>query len=190
MKKIKNNAANLALSLCEIILGVVLLAKPVDFINGIVVIFGIVIAVSGIFNIISYFRSPPKQAVLGTKLSEGIIALAVGIFCVFNPGWITATLSVVAVIYGIIVLLTGVVKIQWTVDLARMKDRSWKFALISSLVSVVAGVIIVCNPFTTVSVAGVVAGLVLVVEGVLDIIAVVFGSDDSVYAEYDERDKK
>ncbi|MCD7831684.1 MAG: DUF308 domain-containing protein [Firmicutes bacterium] len=188
MKKIKNSAGNLILSICEILLGIVLLVNPVDFIGGIIVIVGVVFAVMGLFNIIGYFLTPVKEATVGTKLTEGIIGLAVGIFCICNSGWVTATLSVIAVIYGIIVLLTGVVKVQWSIDLLRLKQKRWIFALISAVLSIIAGVIIVCNPFTTVSVAGIFAGVILTVEGILDIIAVFFGkSDDNIYAEYGKK---
>ena len=54
-----------------------------------------------------------------------------------------------------------------------MKDKKWYWAGISALVSIVCGGIILASPFATTAVLWVFTGVSLIVEAILDVLAMV-----------------
>ena len=77
------------MSIIEIILGVLLLIKPVEFTSGIIVGFGVVMIAMGLFQIIKYFRTPAPEASEKGILTKGLLFAVLGVFCVLKSGWIT-----------------------------------------------------------------------------------------------------
>ncbi len=73
--------------------------------------------ISGLLNVIRYFRSSPEEAAVGQLLMQGLVALLAGAFCTFNPGWFILTFPVIAILYGVAVLVGGLSKVQITMDM-------------------------------------------------------------------------
>lgn len=93
------------------------------------------------------------------------------------------TFPALAILYGIGILVTGVGKIQLTVDMLRQKNKKWFWAAINAAVSVVCAIIILNSPFASASVLWMFTGISLLVEGVLDIVTLILGrrSGEEVY---------
>lgn len=174
MKKIKLDASSLFMSIVEIVIGVLLLINPVGFTSGIIIALGIVMAVMGVLQIISYFRSDAEKAATEGKLTKGILLTIFGIFCTFNSGWFIVTLPVITILYGILILVAGVSKLQKAVDMARAKQQYWFVALISALLALVFGVLIIFNPFASTAILWTFIGVSLIVEAVVDVIMFIF----------------
>lgn len=102
--------------------------------------------------------------------------LLIGVFCAFRSRWFVATFPVLTLIYGLVSLFTGLVKVQWTADMLRLKRRRWFLPLISAVVSVVCGIVIITNPFSTAAVLWIFTGISLVAEAVFDILTAILGS--------------
>lgn len=79
------------------------------------------------------------------------------------------------IIYGILILVTGISKIQLTVDIFRRKNKKWFWAAINAIVTIVCAVVILRSPFTSTAVLWMFIGVSLLVEGVLDIITLIMG---------------
>jgi uncharacterized membrane protein HdeD (DUF308 family) len=73
-------------------------------------------------------------------------------------------------LYGIVVLVTGLSKLQLTVDMLRVKSKKWFLALISAAISIVCAVLILMNPFSSTEVLWMIAGITLIVEALLDVV--------------------
>lgn len=78
-----------------------------------------------------------------------------------------------------VILITGLTKLQWMVDIIRMKRRRWFLATISAAVSILCGIVIITSPFSTTAVLWVFIGISLIVEAVFDILAAIFGNKGS-----------
>ncbi|MCC8042889.1 MAG: DUF308 domain-containing protein [Oscillospiraceae bacterium] len=174
MKFLKENITNLVICLCEIVIGIVLIVNPVGFTSGVIIAMGIFLLILGIANAIGYFRTPPEVAARGQGLTLGIIYLAIGIFCVANSRWFVAVFPLLTVLYGVFILVMGLVKIQWMVNLIRLKRKQWFVALVSAIISLGAAFIIFNNPFATTAALWTFSAIMLIVDAILDIITIFY----------------
>ena len=164
------------MSLVELIVGILLLINPVGFTSGIIVACGIVLMVCGLVSAIKYFRAEPEDAAVKQLLAKGLAELLVGAFCAFHSHWFVVTFPVLTLIYGVVILFTGLTKVQWTVDMLRLKRKRWFLAMISAAVSVICGIVIITSPFSTTAVLWMFTGISLVVEAVFDIMTAILGN--------------
>lgn len=171
MKFLKQHANTLLLCLFEILVGALLLIDPAKFTVTILTAFGIVLIVTGVISVIGYFGTDPVEAAASQSLFKGLLALLVGIFCVVRSDWFIVAFPVLAVLYGVVVLIVGLFKIQWTVDLVRMKLGKWVLPAVSAAVSLICGLVILGNPFGAAVALWIFTGVSLIVEAVLDIVA-------------------
>ena len=173
---LKRNLGSVAMSLAEIIIGILLLVNPVAFTSGIIVAFGIVLMLMGIGSVIKYFRTEPEEAAVSQTLLKGLIELLAGAFCAFNSHWFIVTFPVLTLVYGVGILITGLTKLQWTVDIIRMKRSKWLWMAISAAISILCGITVITNPFSTTAVLWMFIGISLIVDAVFDMIGGVFGN--------------
>ncbi|MCM1104220.1 MAG: DUF308 domain-containing protein [Clostridium sp.] len=175
MEKMKRNVGNLLMCLAEIVFGILLLIDPVGFTAGIIATLGILLAVLGIVSIIGYFRASPEEAAQKGGLSIGLVALSAALVCIFKTGWFIAAFPLITVFYGVLILLSGIGKIQWAVDMLRLKQKYWFIALIGAVLSVLFAVLVLANPFTSTVLLWNFIAISLIVEAVVDILAFIFG---------------
>ncbi|MDO5345063.1 MAG: DUF308 domain-containing protein [Lachnospiraceae bacterium] len=170
MKTVKEKANGIVLCLFELIVGVLLLINPVGFTAGIIKVTGIVLMILGLIEIVKYFKMSAEEASLGQSLVKGLVSVLAGGFCTFRTGWFLITFPVLTILYGVIILLAGLGKVQLTVDLLRRKNKNWVWAAINAAISIVCASVILNNPFTSATVLWVFTGASLIVEGVFDMI--------------------
>lgn len=168
--------SSLAMSLVEIIIGILLLVDPVGFTSGIIVAFGIVLTLMGIGTTIKYFRTEPKEAAVRQILVKGLLELLGGVFCMFNSHWFIATFPVLTLVYGVVILVAGITKLQWTIDIIRMKRSKWFWMAISTAISILCGITVIMSPFSTTAVLWMFIGISLIVDAVFDMIGGIFGN--------------
>lgn len=173
----------MAMSLVELIIGILLLVNPVGFTSGIIVAFGVVLMVMGVGSIIKYFCTEPEEAAVNQSFVKGLVELLAGAFCAFNSHWFVVTFPVLTLVYGAVILLTGLIKLQWMVDIIRMKRRRWLLAAIGAAISILCGVVIITSPFSTTAVLWMFTGISLIVEAVFDMIGAIFGNREKKVAE-------
>ena len=117
--------SRITLAVCEAVIGIVLLVNPVGFTTGIITFLSISLLICGTVSVIQYFRTVPEVAALEQKLTQGLLMAMIGLFCIFNSGWFITVFPLLTVVYGAVTLITGIVKVQWTVDMIRMKAEKW-----------------------------------------------------------------
>ena len=174
----KGKMGKFILALGELAIGVLLLINPVGFTTAIIAVVGVLLLIAGILNTLRYFKMDPEEAALGQNLTQGLLEAAAGLFCVFKGNWFIVTFPLLTVLYGIVTLVTGVSKVQWTVDLLRTKAKKWFWAAISAAVTLICSVVILCNPFTSTAVLWMFIAITLIVEAVFDVITAVFAKEE------------
>ena len=160
-------------SAVEIVIGILLLIDPETFTKGIVIVLGVLLCVLGIINIVRYFRRPVQVLGSDWALSRGVMMILVGMFCVFKSQWLLAALPALFVIYGVIMLVSGVMKLQRMADLRRLGHPRWYMPGLAALLYIVLAVIILLNPFSTVAVVWIFVGVSMIVSAILDIITLI-----------------
>ena len=179
MKFLKNNFGGIIGCLLEILVGILLLVNPVGFTSGIIIGAGYLLIISGLASIIKYFRTKPEEAEKSQTLVKGLVALLAGAFCAFHSSWFIVTFPVITLIYGVVILITGLAKVQWMVDAIRIKKGKWFLAGISALLSIICGVVIITSPFSSTAVLWMFTGISLIAEAIFDVIAILFGAKQS-----------
>lgn len=172
MIKLIENKGTVMTCLCEILVGILLFINPVGFTSGIIIMFGIVLLISGIFGIVGYFCEDAAEAVKGQKLSRGLIRSAAGLFCIVQSHWFIAAFPILTFLYGVIVLVLGFFKVQFTVDLIRLKKKKWGVAVVGTCLNLLLAAIILLNPFGSTIVLWTFIAATLIIEAVLDIAAI------------------
>ena len=179
MKYLKENSSGIVLCLFELTVGILLLINPVSFTAGIITIAGIALMIMGLIEVVKYFRMRADEAMLSQALTKGLLSLLSGLFCAFKTEWFIMTFPVLTIIYGVLILVTGINKIQRTVDALRQKDKRWYWTAINALVTIACAVVILRSPFASTAVLWMFTGISLIVECVLDIITIIWGKKAS-----------
>jgi len=175
MSKINRSTGNLLNCIFEILVGILLLIDPVGFTSGIIIVFGIVLAVIGVISLFKYFRMDAETAAQENGLVKGLIFAIFGLFCAFKSEWFIITFPLLTVLYGILTLISGVSKVQWAVDMLRAKQKYWFVEVIGAILTIVCAVLILSNPFTSTAFLWTFIGVTMIVEAVVDVFAFVLG---------------
>ena len=131
---------------------------------------GIALCVWGVLRLITYF-SMAKEEIFGSfGLVQGISLLAFGLFFVMKP-------EVIAMFFGtilaIVIIIDGILKLQYGIEFYLMKADKWWIEAVVAAFMVVMGVIALFNPFDSSVALMIFIGIVLMVEGVSDLISII-----------------
>lgn len=170
MKAIKQFLGGILLCMVEVVVGILLLIDPVSFTTIIITVCGMAMVLWGLIEIMKYFRTAPEKAAAGQGLMKGLILSAFGGFAVLNSEWFLAAFPLMTFAYGIVILLSGFGKIQWAVDVLRVKNQKWFWAAISAAVSILCSIVILSSPFSSTAVLWIFTGISLICEAFLDIV--------------------
>ena len=173
MKSLKNNLPVVLLILFEFAVGVLLFTDPESFTSTVIIVFGVLLIATGLFYIFRFLAARGSENGAGAfTLILAVISLAAGCVCVFAKDWLMGLFAVVAVIYGVILAVTGVYKVKTFFDAHRENIPTSFLTLLSAVLSVALGIVIIINPFDTVKVLWMFAGIALIAEALFDLAAV------------------
>ncbi len=171
MKKVKQARLELILlAVANIVLGVVMIIKPEDAVEFVCRAIGIVLAVWGVIRIINYFRVAVVEAFGSFGLVQGVALIAFGTYIAVAPRIMA---EVFAVMTAILVIIGGVIKIQYAVDLRRMTSEFWWIELVVAIALLVLGAIALFDPFSTPVALMIFVGISLVLDGVFDLVSII-----------------
>ena len=125
----------------------------------------IVLFIFGVYQLIRYFTTPPDQAAMTYALSSALLAIFIGVFMLADKSLFS---SILPGIWGILLILGGLVKIQESVDALRLGGRQWWMILLGAVVSIVLGVIAITHPADVLNGVAIYIGVSLIVEACID----------------------
>ena len=119
MEKKKFNPNSLVVILFELAVGVLLILNPDMFTRAIILVAGVVLAIVGIINIISYFKTEAEVAAQGQKLVMGLdkVQTTVDMLRLKRGMWVFPVIgAVVSIVCAIIIIVNPftAVNIVWT----------------------------------------------------------------------------
>lgn len=166
--KLQECGSGLLLLLC----GLILLLNPELTLTAIAnLVGGIVIVIGAIYLICFVGR---RNAAGGSyDLIKGLIIVAAGIFiCVRSA----VVVSILPVIMGIGMMISGLLKLQHGLALRRMGFSTWKRIGITAIINILIGLLVVLNPFSTAAWLMRVIGIGFIFSGVTDLITTLYVS--------------
>ncbi len=154
-------------------------------------VIGGLIAIVGLIYIVIYFARYPVDGEYRYEFGIGLVALLVGIYVAFggifsnNINSVSSMgigFSIIVKIIGVLITLDGVMKLQYALDLARMKYPRWWVTLVVGILGIALGVVTVMGYTydvgylmrlnTIAFLSGMLSlGLAFCINGILDLIA-------------------
>lgn len=106
---------------------------------------GGLVALFGIVYIIMYFARRPVSGEYHYEFGFGLVAVLAGAYValssmLFTSSDMTITFTVLVQLIGILVALDGILKLQYCLDLARMRHKKWWIVLITAVLGIALGV--------------------------------------------------
>ena len=166
------------LILFEIAVGVLLLTNPEAFTNAVIIIFGAVCVVIGLIYFFKYLRARKREdkredaSVL--MLIGAIFSLTLGLFSIIASPLIITFFTFIAIMYAVIMLVSGLIKIQNYIINKRYHRPVSVITLISAVIAVIVGVVILFNPFETTHILWMFVGIAILAEAAIDIAAIIY----------------
>ena len=169
LRYVKNGM--LILSIVFIALGLLLLVMPQTSLLWICYAFGAVVLITGVVCLVQYVRIRGSGFAAPFFLVAGVITAALGLFTLARPEVVASFLPVV---FGIFILVDGFSRIGTAVDLARRQGDKWWLMMLFSLLSIALGILLLVNPFGAAVSVVMLCGVLLIVEGVVNLSCVVY----------------
>ena len=141
-----------------------------------------VLLVYAVLSFWKYMKTPAEEAAKGYTLTGAMIAATLAVLALFEVSLLTDR------IWGILLLAGGYMKFQTAMDMGRLGHQRWWLFLLPCAVSLVFGILIVTEILknnTTLFI-----GIAMVVEGVVDIAALIMMSRSDRLNRQAEKEKK
>lgn len=169
MKNLKWNL--ILMSVLYIALGIFLIVEPGTALNVVCYALGGMVLACAVMQLVRYFTAERGVFQSQLTLAFGIICLALGGFLIIRSDIVVRILPIV---FGLFVIFDSLGRIQNAMELRRCRYSSWKGLLLLAVLSVVLGIIMVVNPFETMETLVMAIGIILVVEGALNLLSALY----------------
>ncbi len=175
MEKTRPFVPMIIIIVLEAVLGVFLTINPVGFTEVLIRIIGIVLLIGAVIGLVHIISGVKNQTSVVGPVIGSILALIFGLLCLCGTGWILGIISIFAWIYGLILIIGGVLKFASFAQVrnAGLTNKSSYLILISAIIMIVFGIILVIRPFGTVELLLRIGGILLIVEAIFDLITMI-----------------
>lgn len=160
-------------SVAFILVGLALLLWPEASLRVVCGLFGLVILMKGVGSIYSFLKTEVRGFFSYFGWLFGAAAVALGIFLLIRP---QTVVSILPILVGLFVIMDGVMRVQSAFELRAEGYDHWWSLLILALVSVVLGAVMLWNPFGTVELLVMAIGVILMVEGALNLVGYIWAA--------------
>ena len=175
MKNLKNVLPSILFILFELAFGILLIMSPKQLTKTVLICFGIVLLILGFIYLIRYIKEkkePEKSSYL--TLPFAIASFAAALFCIIYGLLAAAPETFATIIYGAVFIVLGVYKAKTYNDNRKEGVPASAISLVSGILSVAFGVAIIFLKSMNASLLLTLAGCAMILEAVLDAIAVAF----------------
>jgi len=155
--------ATIFLGALTLILGLVVTFHPTGSLNVIAVLLGILLIISGIFHLIRVFDPQETHRVwLGIA---GLLFVVIGVILIRH---LHLTVALIGLFIGITWIVQGLAALIGGISGGVREGKAWWIAF--GIVSIIAGIVVVAAPESSVKVLAVLIGIWFVVMGIFEMI--------------------
>ncbi|MBD5460083.1 MAG: hypothetical protein HDR26_03950 [Lachnospiraceae bacterium] len=156
-----------------IIMGIVLLVFPENVMPALCYVVGIVGVVIGVFTVLAYLFRDVQKNYYRNDFTVGMVEILLGAFVLYKASEVG---ELIMAIMGILVVLSGIGKLQNCIDVRRMNYGTGLVFFILAVINIAFGVVLIVDPFGAARVLAMVIGAGLVFSGVTDAVATLYMS--------------
>lgn len=165
LKKLKSTVCISAV--ITLLLGIVFLFRPIGALSTIARIVGTIVIISGLLDVIhSLTEKQNRELNIGTVV-VGVVKCVFGVFIIMDAAQI---LSLFSTIFSILIIIFGVNGITHALQLKYGNIPGWQVNLVVFVVVLAAGIMLLFDPFGTISITARVMGVVLIVNAVNELV--------------------
>lgn len=168
LQRMKNSY--LAISVVYVIFGLCLAIRPQTSSSVICFALGLICIIFCAISLLKFYGTIQRTASFDPRLILPIIAGIFGLVIMFRPAIV---ISILPVIVGLILIISGFVKFQNGMSLKQCSYEKWWLVTTFALVAVGAGLLIFFNPFGTGIVFIRIVGIFFIIDGVLSIFSII-----------------
>jgi len=152
-----------------IVLGVIMLIAPTFVSNSICYLIGALCLIIGGLAIYTYIASEVYGSLGAALLIVAIISVGAGIFIVINPETFA---SFIPIVMGVILVIDAFGKMQSAMTIKKYGYENWWQVMVAAGLVFVFGIILLFNPFTTLTILIRILGIFLIIDGVANLLTV------------------
>jgi len=161
----------LFMDIALLVLGVLMMFFPEQSRDIICRVSGALLCLWGLLHVISYFAREKTEVLGSFSLVQGAAMIGFGAYFLARPEFLAAFLTVAL---SIILMIGGVMKLQYGIDFLRLKVYGWWVQLIGAGLMIVLGIVAFVDPFDAASGLMIFIGAALVVDGLWDTVSVIY----------------
>lgn len=152
-------------AIITIVIGLVLIFAPGTAVKTVFSLIGWMLVISGAISLLTAVLSKGQPIAQG-DLVLGLIELATGLVVLMRPGFL---MSLVGLVIGFVLLIHGVHDIQSARE-SKALGYPYKLPMIVGLLTLLMGIAVMLNPFSTAANILRVAGVCLLLDGIGDLV--------------------
>ncbi len=164
LKKAKN--ALIGISVVYLVIGIIMVIMPVFVSNFICYVIGALLIVGGGSGIFTYIRAGVDGFLAKITLLIAVLFTVLGIYILINP---EGFVSIIPIVVGIMLVIESFDKISTTLSARKNGYQDWLKMLIPSVIIFILGLILILNPFESVTVFIRVIGIFLIIDAISNV---------------------
>ena len=154
----------LVLGVLTLILGIIVSFHPSGSLNVVAVLLGILMILSGIFHLIRIFDRDERHRIWAGI--AGLLFIVIGVVLIRH---LHLTVALIGLVIGITWIVQGLTALIGGLAGGVREGRAWWIAF--GVISVIAGIVVVSAPVTSVNALAVLLGIWFVIMGIFEIVA-------------------
>ncbi len=167
----KYEGCSVVVSVLMICLSLFLMFKPLESLEVFTVIFAIIILLSGLGYLISYFTISKESRLFSIDLLLGLVTIISGIMLlVYNKD----VINVFPIILGIWIIISNLFKLQLSINLSLFLDNTYLGLVLITILMIIFGLLLIINPFASFMTITVTAGTLLLITEVINLIESIY----------------
>lgn len=167
----KYESCSIVVSVLMICLSLFLMFKPLESLEVFTVIFAIIILLSGLGYLISYFTISKESRLFSIDLLLGLVTIISGIMLLVYK---KDVISVFPVILGIWIIISNLFKLQLSINLNLFLNNTYLGLVLITTLMIVFGLLLIINPFASFMTITVTAGTLLLITEVINLIESIY----------------
>ena len=153
------------MALVFIALGVILIIWPTETLTTSCYILAALLIAVGVVSLISYMKKDISGIIYRYDLVVGLSCVLGGVLIIIKVEQLT---DLIPVVLGFLVTISGILKIQNSIDMLRLGHGTWHVAFALAVINIVFGIVLLINPFAK-EVLITCIGVALVYSGITDL---------------------
>ena len=157
------------LSILICTLGVFLIADPDCSLSAFCWIGGILLILFGCIKILGYVSKDLYRLAFQYDLAFGILLIVLGVIFIFRAN---AVIHITGFIFGLLILIDSLLKVQIAIDSRTFGIRRWWLILTLAIITSIFGILVLFRPYESMSAMMLLLGISLLGEGILNLTTV------------------